>query len=160
MADISSSQISTLYPQQGDSLRALFARFIRSRLPSSPIQILASAARTTSTASTSFNIGGQDVAIFLNCTAASGVSGIQPYLRAHDSAGNDLNILHSGINAMTAPGNSILLFRKGMFLGRVSASGTIVSANVPLPERVSVFVNHAGADSYTYSVSYQLMGIQ
>lgn len=160
MSDITASQLATFYPQQGDGLRGLLARFVRSRLPSSPVTILGSAARTVTTATPVIDIGGQDLAVFLDCTAAAGPSGIQIYLRGADQNGADLNVFHPGHTILTSAGRVGLVFRNGQMVGRNSTGGAILTQACPLPQKVTFIVIHSGADAYTYSVSYQLMGIK
>ena len=156
MGDITTGQLSTFYPQQGDDLRALLARFTRSRLPSASVQTLASAARTVTTYGSIIELNGQDIAFFLNCTAA-GATGISLVLRGMDPSGADIDRLHSSVS-ITGTGTIAAIFRRSQFLVVNSASSRATGV-CPLPSRVRISVDHAGVDSYTYSVNYQLMGL-
>lgn len=156
MADISSFQILTLYPQQGDSLRALMARFVRSRLPSNWQTALASAARTTSTFSASIDTQGQDVSFLLDITAAAGVSGVVPFVQMTDDSGVAVQVAHTSIT-LTGISKTVGTFRNSQF--RIAANtGGGTSGVAPLSSRIMFFINHLGTDSYTYSLRYQLLG--
>lgn len=114
---------------------------------------LASAARTTTTASsdlTNWNFRGIRVA--LNVTAASGTGGLQLQIQGKDSAiSNTYYAINATPVAVTTTGVTVY----DLYPGALTVQGGITQVTAGLLSRVfRMNVIHGDASSYTYSVSF------
>lgn len=123
-----------------------------------PIRLLASAARTATTATALIeNPGARGIRLFLNVTAAPGVpgaGGLKVLVRARDPiSGTKAEINAGGALITTA------VFRMyEVYLNAGAAAGFIQEAvSRQLPAEFDVAVTHDDAQSYTYSLSAELL---
>jgi hypothetical protein len=151
MADL---PITTRNPQDTDTERLLLARLLDATATKKTGTALASAARTTSTDSASIPLSGASgILLFFNVTSVSGAASLILVLRGKNPITGDFNTWIARTGSLTATGNYLLSV--GPAAG-VAGAGVIGYAAVAsqLPDEVDVLVQHATADSCTYSVGY------
>ena len=118
-------------------------------------QLLASGARTASTATAKFtDRWAKIVRLYLNVTVASGTGGLQPQVRGYDAISGNAVALTTGGAAITATGT----FVYEMGLAEGTAAGNVKECVLrPLPEVWDVNVVHGDGSSYTYSISAEVI---
>lgn len=121
-----------------------------------PVNLLASAARTTNTStSVQSNIAHTGVILILDVTVASGTGGLIPQIRFHDPITAGTKIAWNIPMPVKATGTYIYMHYPGANYAQCGAAQYVVSA--PLSQRWSVTVTVDDASSYTYSLSAYLM---
>lgn len=117
------------------------------------VTLLASAARTSSTASSDqTNYNARGVLIYLQATAASGTGGLTVYIRGKDTLGNYYNLFKAPA-AITATGGYTYQLGPGVnTLGQMTG---VQAAD--LPRTWDVYVLAGDSSSYTYSVDAVLI---
>jgi len=118
-------------------------------------QLLASAARTATTATVKFTDRWAKVLrLYLNVTVASGTGGLQPQVRGYDPVSGNAVAISAGGTAIVATGTYV--YEIGL------AEGTTVG-NVkecvlrPLPDVWDVNVVAGDGSSYTYSLGAEII---
>jgi hypothetical protein len=142
------ASIPTRLPQVDDSVGMLLARIA----PVSRSGVgLVSAARTTTTSTSSIDVGGARVlTVFLDVTATPGSGGLSVGVEMQDPiTGQWSTCLFPSAPVVASVG----LTQYQMPGGTVSSTGCAVAALTP---NVRIRVTHSSAVSYTYSVSYVL----
>jgi hypothetical protein len=147
---------TTILPQKEDDEKALLQRFLYGRSKKVTGVALASAARTATTQSADIDLTGYSaLAVFHNCTVASGTGGLTITLRGKDPiSGTYVQIANLNIAKTSAVGN-VVCFGPGcgvVNLGTLGAGHG--GAGVCLPDTVRIEVGHADGSSYTYSVGF------
>jgi len=119
------------------------------------IGLLASAARTASTASIKHeNRFATVLRLYLNVTVASGTGGLQPQIRGYDPISGNAVALSTGGTAITATGT----FVYEMGLAEATAVGNVKEClSRPLPIIWDVNVVHGDGSSYTYSLAAEVI---
>lgn len=154
-------QITTFAPQTSDNERMLLARILAYQKRSSTRgTVLASAARTASTTSSTFDWAQfSGVSLFLNITAASGTGGLVIFPEYQDPvslAWNRIFNYPTTAGRITSAGLHILQI--GMSLGTQSGGSNQGGFSSSLLSSVLRFtVSHGDASSYTYSLGYELI---
>lgn len=158
MADVS---FTSLAPDTTDSERILLAKILAEarNIPVSGTA-LASAARTIGTVSSDIKTNGcKGIIIYLNVTAAGAAGGLRLAVLLKDPltgsyrafAATNLNVTATGlVPVVIYPGCGI-----GSQMALVATNMGIIG--IPLGATIQLQVIHATADSYTYSLSYELI---
>jgi hypothetical protein len=148
--------LSTRTPQNDDSVSMLLARQI-----GVPVRgtLLASAARTVSTATATLDLSGfRAVMLFLNISAASGTGGLRIIPEYLDPVSGSWR---SPINTVAANTVSVGLFPYffGPGLGQLMTATPNVGvvAALPLVSAMRFLVFATDATSYTYSLGYEAL---
>jgi len=114
------------------------------------IKVLASAARTAATVTSTFdNYTRKGLHLLINVSAAATAGGITPTIQGFDEASQTYYDLLVG-SAITTTGTTVLKIYPGI------AATANVSASDFLPAKWRVSVAVSTADSYTYSISANL----
>lgn len=117
--------------------------------------LLASAARTATTASAAFvETQHTCIRVYLNITVASGTGGLQPQIRGYDKVSGSPVAVTVGGTAIVATG---LYVYEMMPSANVAAGQVKESVGRYLPYKWDVNVVHGDASSYTYSLSCELI---
>lgn len=117
--------------------------------------LLASAARTASTASAQQNDASQQyIRLYLNVTVASGAGGLQPQIRGYDKVSGSAVAISVGGAAIIATG---LYVYELMPSPNVAAGAVKESLGRTLPCQWDVNVVHGDGSSYTYSLSCEVL---
>ncbi len=153
---MTNSTIPKRCAQRGDSLEALVAKQVGVPVTGT---LLASAARTASTSTASFDASGfRTLVLFLNISAASGTGGLRLFVEYQDPISG---LWRTPIVVPSSAVTSIQLVPVcvGPGLGSLS-SGASVSAGgivgLPLSSAMRITVSHSDGSSYTYSLGYEL----
>lgn len=121
--------------------------------------LLASAARTTSTASSSqTNHGNAGILLWLNITVASGTGGLTLYIQGFDPVSGAAVLLNAAPTAIIATGTYAYELRPGATTAGAAGTGRVqqrTAASLPRTWRIEVI--HGNGSSYTYSVGYALI---
>lgn len=143
---------TTNVPQKEDDQKALLQRLLNCNIPQTTVA-LASAARTTNTASAEIDTAGYQFAfVVLTCTVASGTGGLTLLIRYVNPADNNDYSLLTATAALTATGRVVLVFGPGCNLSFTGASSSLTGGGSGvLPRKIKVQVNHGDGTSYTYS---------
>jgi hypothetical protein len=151
--------LTTLIPQKEDDVKALNQRLL-AQLATCPEQTgLASAARTanTYTAITGNPGGHRGIMVRINISAVPGLGGIRLMVESGPSS----NTVASSVTfyeatARTAVQRLIYVIYPGAGLSRSDVLGTVTSAELStrIGPFVRISVQHATADSYTYSLEW------
>ena len=156
--DPMNASLSTLIPQNDDSVAMLLAR-LRGTPRSGTL--LASAARTTSTSCAEFDAAGyRGILVFLNVSAASGTGGLIVRVEHYDPV---TGTWFSGPYVPSAPktttGTLLCMFGSGIAVGSNSSVNASLTGYIGafLNSRMRVSVLASDASSYTYSVGFELI---
>lgn len=149
--------ITSRLPDSADSERLLLARLLAG--PVSGVG-LTSAARTFSTITSDILTRGfRGIVAYLNVTAVPGAGGIRLKIIFKDPVSGQIKGLWQGSTNVTTTGLHVLVIYPGAgSVSQATASGTTnVVVGMPIPSTVQVQVEHTTADSYTYSLSWELL---
>jgi hypothetical protein len=147
-------------PELGDTDERLLAKLLYSfNRPSIRATALASAARTSSTSSNDIICQGYSgIGIWINCTVAGAAGGLTLYLQSQDPVSGNWVLSYVASSAISTVRTT------SVFLGRGISQGNNISLptgqgdrGILLPESIRIYVSAATADSYTYSVGYELI---
>jgi hypothetical protein len=118
-------------------------------------QLLASAARTASTATIKFtDRDARIVRLYLNVTVATGTGGLQPQIRGYDAISGNAVALTTGGSAIVGTGTYV--YEMGLAEG--TAAGNVKECVLrPLPTIWDVNVVAGDSSSYTYSLSAEII---
>jgi len=108
----------------------------------------ASAARTADVTVDKDNVEGRGVLLVVDVTVASATPSVVPTIRARDEEGNYNNPIFTG-TAFTGTGQFTYLVYPGVTSADFDGTD---AASIALPREWQLFMNHADADSITYSV--------
>lgn len=151
--------LSTQIPQIGDSSQQLLARMAAAAADQnqnpSTVTALASAARTTSQYITiSLPQGARALFIKLNVTAVPGVDTLN-LLVGDGTVFSTLQIGRTGASAIAGPHLIIVRENAASFANPGYVNTTITTGG--LCPSILIAVEHSGAGSFTYSLTYQFL---
>ncbi|KKK86682.1 hypothetical protein LCGC14_2760830 [marine sediment metagenome] len=114
--------------------------------------ILESAARVADVSSVQDNLVGRGILIVVDVTADPASAAVTPKIRVRDENGDYNEVYWTADAAISATGEfSYLIFPTGLATGSKELDVT-ETVNAPLPREWQLFMDHADADSITYSV--------
>lgn len=148
--------LTTLIPQNDDSVAMLLARIRGTPLRATA---LASAARTISTSSADIEtLGFRGIGIWINCSVASGTGGLTTYVQTQDPVSGIWTLSYVASAPITTVRTTSILLGPGVSIGSNIGLPTGQSdRGIMLPSKIRLYVVHADATSYTYSVGYELI---
>lgn len=155
---MSEANISRRTAQIGDGIVALLSRLLGSVERGT---LLASASRTTTTATGIIDMAGRkQLLLYLNVSAASGTGGLFLQLQYLDPvSGQWMNGAFAPAAGKTTTGGFFFIVGPGISVGSGAAINAALASDrgTVLGREMRISVLHSDASSYTYSLGYEML---